>query len=69
MACHTPLLTEANEPLPITMGNRTPGSRSYSDLMDTWADSVCIHQFILKPCSKAACIMCTAAYSISINAQ
>ena len=31
-------------------GNCTPGNRSYSDLLDTWADSVCIHQLILKPC-------------------
>ena len=29
-------------------GNHTPGSRSYSDLVDTWADSVCIHQPTLK---------------------
>ena len=28
-----------------TSGNRTPGSRSYSDLLDT---SVCIHQLVLK---------------------
>ena len=25
---------------------------SYSDLVDTWADSVCIHQLILKMCSR-----------------
>ena len=31
----------------ITTANRTPGSRSYSDLVDTKADSVCIHQLIL----------------------
>ena len=30
---------------------------SYSDLVDTWADSVCIHQLVLKMCSKAACLM------------
>jgi len=30
---------------------------SYSDLVDTWADSVCIQQLVLKMCSKAACIM------------
>jgi len=30
---------------------------SYSDLMDTWADSVCIHQLVFRMCSKAACIM------------
>jgi len=29
-------------------GNRTPGSRFYSDLLDTMADFVCIHQLILK---------------------
>ena len=27
----------------LTSGNRTPGSRFYSDLLDTLADSVCIH--------------------------
>ena len=37
----------------IASGNRTPGSRFYSDLLDTWADSVCIHQLVLKHCSKA----------------
>ena len=31
-------------------GNCTPGSRSYSDLLDT---SVCIHQLMLKRCSSA----------------
>jgi len=36
-----------------TSGNRTPGSRSYSDLVDTWANSVCIHQLVLKLCSKS----------------
>jgi len=30
-------------------GNRTPGSRFYSDLLDT---SVCIHQLVLKRLSK-----------------
>jgi len=30
-------------------GNRTPGSRFYSDLLDT---SVCMHQPALKGCSK-----------------
>ena len=34
--------------LVITSGNRTPGSRFYSDLLDTLADSVCIHQLVLK---------------------
>jgi len=28
-----------------------------ADLVDTWTDSVCIHQLVLKPCSKAACIV------------
>ena len=41
----------------VTSGNRTLGNRSYSDLLDTWTDSVCIHQLVLKPHSKAACIM------------
>ena len=37
--------------------NHTPGSRPYFDLVDTWADSVCIHQLVLKPCSKSASTM------------
>jgi len=37
----------------ITSGNRTPGS---TDLVDTLADSVCIHWLVLKPRSKAACV-------------
>ena len=32
-----------------TSNNRTPGSRFYSDLLDT---SVCIHQVVLKRLSK-----------------
>ena len=36
----------------FTSGNRTPGSRFYSDLLDTLADSVCIHQLLLKRRSK-----------------
>jgi len=32
----------------ITSGNRTPGSRSYPGLLDTLADSICIHQLVLK---------------------
>ena len=36
----------------ITSGNRTPGSRFYSDLLDTLADSVYIHQLALKRRSK-----------------
>jgi len=38
-------------------GNRTPGSRFYSDLVDTWADSACIHQLVFKPCSKSTSTM------------
>ena len=38
----------------FSSGNCTPGSRSYSDLVDTWADSVCIHQLVLRPCPKSA---------------
>jgi len=26
---------------PTTCSNRTPGSRFYSDLVDTWADHLC----------------------------
>ena len=37
----------------LTSGNRTPGSRSYSDLLDTSADSICIHQLIFKRRSKS----------------
>jgi len=36
----------------LTSGNRTPGSRFYSDLLDTLVDSVCIHQLVLKRRSK-----------------
>jgi len=38
-----------NVSLITTSGNCTPGSRSYSDLVDTCADYVCIHQLVLKP--------------------
>jgi len=41
----------------ITSGKRTPGSRSYFDIVDTWVDSACIHQLVLKLCSKAAWVM------------
>ena len=34
----------------LTSGNRTPGGRFYSDLLDT---SVCIHQLVLKRSSRA----------------
>ena len=30
---------------------------AYFDLVDTWADSACIHQFVLKLRSKAAWVM------------
>jgi len=36
----------------ISSGNRTPGSRFYSDHLDTLADSVRIHQLVLKRNSK-----------------
>ena len=32
----------------VTSGNCTPGSRFYSDLLDTLADSIYIHQVVLK---------------------
>jgi len=41
----------------IASGNRTPGSRSYSDLLDTLADSVCIHLLVLKRCSSTRLIV------------
>jgi len=34
----------------LTSGNRNPGSRFYSDLVDTLADSVCLHQASFKGC-------------------
>jgi len=34
-----------------------------SDLVDTWTDSVCIHQLMLKPRSKAAWVMQAAVYN------
>ena len=43
--------------LTFSSGNCTSGSRSYSDLVDTWADSVCIHQLVPKPCSKSTSTM------------
>ena len=36
----------------FTSGNRTPGSRFYSDLLDTLTDFVCTHQLMLKRRSK-----------------
>jgi len=38
----------------FSSGHHTPGSRLYSDLVDSWADYTSIHQFIFKPCSKSA---------------
>ena len=40
-----------------TSGNHTPGSRSYS----LWIprQTVCIHQLVLKPCSKSASTVAT----------
>ena len=55
----------------FTSGNRTPGSRSYSD-PDTWhlADSVVIYQVVLQPRSKSAHIMQPASlWLIPINAH
>jgi len=37
----------------LSSGNRTPGSRFYSDVLDTLADSVCIHQLVFKRRSKS----------------
>ena len=36
----------------VTSGNRTLGSRFYSDLLDTLTDFVCTHQLMLKRRSK-----------------
>jgi len=44
----------------VTSGNRNPGSKFYSGHLDTLADSVCIHQLVLKRHS---------AYGVPINAQ
>ena len=38
-------------------GNDTAGSRSYSDFVDTWTYSLCIHQLVLKTHSQAVRIM------------
>ena len=43
------LASTVNKIVINTSGNRTPGSRFYSDLLDT---SVCIYQHVLKRCSK-----------------
>ena len=39
----------------FTSGNRTPGSRFYSDLLDTLADSVCIHQLVSSVVQRLGC--------------
>ena len=51
--------TESRLPIKIqnlvyteSSGNRTPCSRFYSDLLDTLADSACIHQLVLERRSK-----------------
>jgi len=36
--------------LDFSSGNRTPGSRSYSDLVDTGVDSLCIQWLVLEGC-------------------
>ena len=36
----------------ITSGNRTPGSKSYSDLLDALADSVCTHQLVVQSAAR-----------------
>ena len=47
-----------NDFVVTTSGNRTPGSRFYSDLLDALADSVCIHQLVLKRRSKQLVCSC-----------
>ena len=59
---HRHVSNKSNNFILVSSGNCAPGSRSYSDLADTWTDSVHIPQLVLKPCSKAACIMQVAAY-------
>ena len=51
----------------FTSGNRTSGSRSTSDLVYTWADSVCIHQLVLKQ----GCLYSVgnSLWPVPINAQ
>ena len=52
----------------VTSGNRTPGSRFYSDLLDTLADSVCVHQLVLKRRSKSQAAR-IIAWLVPINAH
>ena len=55
-------------PCYYSSGNRTPGSSLYSDLVHDRADSVCTHQLVLKPLSKAACIILpTSLQLVPIN--
>jgi len=51
--------------------NCTPGSRSYTDLVDTWTDSTCIHQLVFELHSKAAYVMYVdgSLWLVPINAQ
>ena len=46
------MATTSNKKTFKTSGNRTPGSRSYSDILDALADSVCIHLLVLNRRSK-----------------
>ena len=43
----------------VPSGNRTPGSQLYSDLVDSWACSVSIHQLVVKPYSNLILCICT----------
>jgi len=36
-------------PAYIASDNHTPGNKSYSNFVDTWADSDFIHQLLFKP--------------------
>jgi len=51
--------------LSLISGNRTPGSRSYADLVDTWADSTSSYQ----PLFKRLPIFGGSLWLIPINAQ
>jgi len=48
------IFIRTNWPLNIfgSSGNHTPGSRFYFELLDTSADSLCIHQLVLQCRSK-----------------
>jgi len=36
----------------LYIGSHAPGSRPYSDLVNSWADSVCSRQLVLNPSFK-----------------